>query len=120
MKTPMFLVNKVKKQLDRNGLVYEFTKVMKDEFNQNTESEETLLIKGIYHETNSFIKLSETDAGSVQRKKSPMILTLLDEQSKTLKQGDIVHINNVKYTVSGLLDIQNYGVVLDISLEMEV
>lgn len=120
MQAPMFLRNKIKKQLDRNGLVYEFTRVMKDKFNQNTESGETLLIKGIYHETNSFIKLNETDSGSVQRKKNPTILTLLDEQSKTLKQGDVVHINNVKYTVSGLLDIQNYGVVLDISLEMEV
>ena len=120
MQTPMFLRNKIKKQLDRNGLVYEFTRVMKDKFNQNTESGETLLIKGIYHETNSFIKLNETDAGSVQRKKSPMILTLLDEQSKLIKQGDILYINEIKYTVSGVLDIQNYGVVLDISLDMEV
>lgn len=120
MKAPVFLKNKIKKQLDRNGLVYEFIKITKDEFNQNTESEETLSIKGIYHETNSFIKLNETDAGSVQRKKSPMILTLLDEQSKLIKQGDILYINEIKYTVSGILDIQNYGVILDISLDMEV
>lgn len=120
MKTPMFLKNKLKKQIDKNGIVYEFTKIMKDEFNQITDSEETLQVKGIYHETNSFIKLSESDAGSVQRKKSPMILTILDETTKLLTQGDKVVINEVSYTVSGLLDIQNYGVALDISLDMEV
>ena len=42
------------------------------------------------------------------------------EEVEKLKQGDKVLINSVPYKVSGVLDIQNYGVVADISLEMEV
>lgn len=54
------------------------------------------------------------------REKSPMILTLIDDNMKSIKQGDLIYISGVKYTVSGILDIGNYGVVADISLEMEV
>lgn len=49
-----------------------------------------------------------------------MILTLIDDNMKSIKQGDLIYISGVKYTVSGILDIGNYGVVADISLEMEV
>lgn len=49
-----------------------------------------------------------------------MILTLIDDNMKSIKQGDLIYISDVKYTVSGILDIGNYGVVADISLEMEV
>lgn len=92
----------------------------KDEYNQPIDSDEVIMIVGAYHEQNSFISVNASDSASVQRKKSPMILTLLDDSVKKLSQGDKVTINSITYKVSGILDIQNYGVVADISLEMEV
>lgn len=119
MNRPLFLKNKISRLLKVNGLEYTFTSMRKDEYNQPIDGE-TIAVKGIYHESNSFITVNTSDSASVQRKKSPMILTLLDDTVKMIKQGDKVSINSVLYTVSGILDIQNYGVAADISLEMEV
>ena len=119
MSTPTFLKHKIERAVNRLGSEFSFTRMGTDEFNQPTETEETVKLKGLYHEQNSFIALQNHDSGSVQRKKSPMVLTLMENIS-TLKQGDITMINGVKYRVSGILDIQNFGVAADISLEMEV
>lgn len=119
MKTPLFLENKITRLLNTHGLEYTFISVDKDNYNQPVKGA-TLVIKGLYHESNSFITVAASDSASVQRKKSPMILTLFDSTVKMLKQGDKVKINSVWYTVSGILDVQNYGVAADISLEMEV
>lgn len=119
MQTPLFLKNKISRLLRTNGLEYTFTLMDEDEYKQPKEGE-AVTIKGIYHEENSFITVAASDSASVQRKKSPMILTLLDEEVKKLKQGDKVLVNSVSYKVSGVLDIQNYGVAADISLEVEV
>lgn len=102
------------------GLKYTFTLMKDDEYRQPVESDETVTITGIYHEKNSFIKLETSEDASVQRKKSPMILTLLDDEVRKISQGYKVKINGVTYKVAGLLDIQNYGVAVDISLEVEV
>ena len=119
MQTPLFLKNKISRLLKTNGMEYTFTLMCEDEYKQPKEGE-VVTIKGIYHEANSFITVTASDSASVQRKKSPMILTLFNEEVEKLKQGDKVLINTVTYKVSGVLDIQNYGVAADISLEMEV
>ena len=119
MQTPLFLKNKISRLLKTNGMEYTFTLMCEDEYKQPKEGE-VVTIKGIYHEANSFITVTASDSASVQRKKSPMILTLFNEEVEKLKQGDKVLINSVTYKVSGVLDIQNYGMAADISLEMEV
>ena len=119
MQTPLFLKNKISRLLKTNGMEYTFTLMCEDEYKQPKEGE-VVTIKGIYHEANSCITVTASDSASVQRKKSPMILTLFNEEVEKLKQGDKVLINSVPYKVSGVLDIQNYDVVADISLEMEV
>lgn len=55
----------------------------------------------------------------VQSKKVPTILTL-KENAIGIEQGDYTEIAGNKYKVTGVLDVQNYGIVVDISLEMEV
>ena len=119
MQTPLFLKDKISRLLKTNGMEYTFTLMCEDEYKQPKEGE-VVTIKGIYHEANSFITVTASDSASVQRKKSPMIRTLFNEEVEKLKQGDKVLINSVPYKVSGVLDIQNYGVAADISLEMEV
>lgn len=119
MKTPLFIKNKVNRILKSRGMDYTFTRMTVDAYKQPTEGSR-VTIRGLYHEQNSFISVAGSDSASVQRKKSPMILTLLDDSVKSLNQGDKITIESVNYTVSGVLDIQNYGVVADISLEMEV
>lgn len=116
---PLFLEHKVKRAIARLGREFTFKVMGVDEYKQPKETEETVTFNGLYHELNSFVSLQNKDAASVQRKKSPMILAL-SKDIKSLKQGDVTEINGVIYRVNGILDIQNYGVVCDISLDMEV
>ena len=66
-----------------------------------------------------YISLLKADASIVQSKKVPTIFTL-KENAVGIEQGDYTEIDSNKYKVTGILDIQNYGIVVDISLEMEV
>lgn len=119
MGAPLFLKNKLQRLISKQGEEYTFTLMGENSYHEPVEKEQ-ISVKGVYHETNSFITLNSVDAASVQRKKNPMILTILDESVSKIHQGDTVIIGNFKYRVSGVLDIQNYGVAADISLEMEV
>lgn len=118
MKAPLFIRNKILRALNENGCDYEFILKTVDEYNQPIDGE-TLTIRGIYHEQNSFITIASNDSASVQRKKNPMILCLF-EDANAIKQGDKVVIDGIVHRVSGVLNIQNYGIAADISLEMEV
>lgn len=115
-----FLKHRVERALAMNGQKFSFIPMLRDEYNQLKQSSTTIEVFGMYHEQNSFISVTSSDAASVQRKKSPMILTLLDDNVKKLKQGDVLFLGDTRYTVSGILDIQNWGIVADISLEMVV
>ena len=117
MNTPLFLKNKIQRQLNCKGLEYSFKRGKLDKFKQPTDEViDIITLKGIYHESNSYITKNVSDAAITQSKKKPMILTLF-ENIGTLQQDDFVFINNVKYKVTGLLDVQNYGVACEISLE---
>ena len=116
---PLFLKNKVSRLIRAQGEEFTFTRMGEDDYHQPIE-QGAVRIVGVYHETNSFITVSSAESASVQRKKSPMILTLMDDSVRSLQQGDRVDMGSVRYRVAGILDLQNYGVVADISLEMEV
>lgn len=118
MRAPLFIRNKLLRALNENGCDYEFTLRTVDEYNQPVDGRK-LTLRGVYHEQNSFITVASSDSASVQRKKSPMILCLFEDAS-LINQGDKVTIEGVLYRVSGVLNIQDYGIVADISLEMEV
>ena len=117
MKTPIFLRNKVSRLLKESGLKYTFISEELDEYNQPIKSSNTITITGIYHESFVNITVTSADASSIAKRRTPAILTLLDDTSKLIKQGDYITINDVEYRVQGAVDIQQYGVAVDIALE---
>ena len=117
MQVPNFLLHKIETELNFHGIEYTFLRCGKDKFGQPSEQlTEQIVLKGIYHESNSYITTSGSEASETRTKKSPMILCLFEDGCK-VQQGDVVCIRGNKYKVSGVLDIQNYSVVADISLE---
>lgn len=117
MKTPIFLRNKVSRLLKESGLKYTFISEELDEYNQPIKSSNTITITGIYHESFVNMTVTSADASSIAKRRTPAILTLLDDTSKLIKQGDYITINDVEYRVQGAVDIQQYGVAVDIALE---
>ena len=115
-----FMKHQIKNEIKRSGSKeYAFKRKKENEYHQEIGEEDVAIVKGIYHETNGYISLSKSDSSYVQSKKVPYILTLIDDSSE-IKQGDYTYISGRKYTVTGIVDIQNYGIAADISLEMEV
>lgn len=119
MKAPTFMKNKISRLLKTSGLEYTFTVAETDEYNQPVRSDKTITITGVYHEPSggSNLVVLNSDAASVRQNRSPMILTLIDENSSNLKQGDFLLLNNCWYKISGVANIQQYDVAYDISLE---
>lgn len=114
-----FMKHQVKNEIARSGQEYQFKRKKENKYHQIVGEEDITIVKGIYHETNGYISLLKADASIVQSKKVPTIFTL-KENAVGIEQGDYTEIDSNKYKVTGILDIQNYGIVVDISLEMEV
>ena len=117
MKASNFLLHRLQVQLNMRGIEYVFSRQALDKFGQPLDdTQEEIKLKGIYHESNGYIQTSGSDATIIRTEKSPMILCLFEDGNK-IKQGDIVTIAGKTFRVSGVLNIQNYSIVADISLE---
>jgi len=117
MKASNFLLHHLQVQLNMRGIEYVFSRQALDKFGQPIEGDDDEnVIVGIYHESNSYIQTTGGNATVIRTRKSPMILCLFTDGDK-IKQGDRIVINEKTYKVSGVLDIQNYHIAADISLE---
>lgn len=113
-----FEKNKILRELKKNNKEYEFKRFKLDRFKQQTnEVESVTIIKGIYHEVNNYISITDKNETLRRTKKQPMVLCLLEDAS-LIQKDDIVELNNKVYSVNGINDIQEWGIIADISLEV--
>lgn len=111
---------KLKRELKRSGVDYEFRRLERNEFDEPTKSEFSVgFIRGLYHEQNGNIQITMSDTTQVRTKKFPMILCLYDDvASLDLRVGDIVKINSKTFKFIGMVNVQEWNIVADISLEV--
>lgn len=113
-----FFANKVKRQIAYNGQDFSFIKVSEDKYHQkNISNPIELNVRGIYHETVSYVSINGSDAGRIQKKPQPMILAMYKD-CKDINVDDKVYIEGSQYKVTGKTDIKNLNVACDISLEL--
>lgn len=115
-----FEAYKLKRELKRSGIDYEFQRLGVNDFGE-PDDEPTVVgsLKGLYHEQNSNIEITTGDATRVRTKKIPMILCLFDDAaSLALKIDDFLFINKKKFKVTGIVNIQEWSIISDISLEV--
>ena len=120
MMNKTFEAYKVGREIKRSGATYEFKRCGMNEFNEPT-SDEILIgsILGLYHEQNSRIEVITGDTTSVRTKKSPMILCLYnDVKLINLSKDDFVRLNEKTFKVTGIVNVQEWNVIADISLEV--
>ena len=115
-----FEAYKIKRELKRSGIDYEFKRTEKDEFGEPTDELNVVgKLRGLYHEQNSSIQITTGDTTQTRTKKVPMILCLYeDAASLVLQIGDIVKINTKTLKVTGVTNIQEWNLISDISLEV--
>ena len=121
-----FEAYKLKRILKRSGVDFVF---MRSESNEYGEPEgeplEVATVRGLYHETNSYVSNTVGDAATTRTKKQPMILCLCEDvESLDLRPGDQTTVpigapqtpsKTLKYV--GCVDVQNWGIIADLSLE---
>lgn len=115
-----FEAYKIKRELKRSGIDYEFKRKEKNDFGEPTGDLEVFgSLKGIYHEQNSNVQVTTGDTTQVRTKKIPMILCLYEDTARlALVVGDTVTINAKTFKVTGVVNIQEWNLISDISLEV--
>lgn len=115
-----FEAYKVKRELKRSGIDYEFKRAKLNDFGEPTKEESTVgKLRGIYHEQNGSIQITTGDTTQVRTKVIPMILCLYeDTASLNLQVGDKVHINSKTFKFTGFVNVQEWNIIADVSLEV--
>lgn len=115
-----FEAYKIKRELKRSGIEYEFKRNKKDEFGEPIEGSIVIgKIIGLYHEQNSAIKIATGDTTQIRTKKIPTILCLYEDAvSLDLHVGDFIVFNEKTFNVTGIVNIQEWNIISDISLEV--
>ena len=114
-----FEAYKIQRELKRSGIEFEFERLGKNEFGEsNEEVTKSFKIKGLYHEQNGYITITKREAAKTRTKKTPMILCLYEDVVKSgLQIGDRVRMNNKTFKVNGIVNVQEWNIISDISLE---
>ena len=115
-----FEVYKIQRELNRSGIVVDFLRQETNKFKEPIgEPKKIGSILCIYHEQNGCIKISTGDTTQVRTKKVPMLLCLHSDVSQVNVQvGDQVKLNGKTFNVTGVINIQEWNLVADISLEV--
>lgn len=121
-----FELYKLKRELRRSGSDFVFYRRMKNEFGAPVgERVRVLKVRGLYHETNSYKTITTSDGSVTVTEKSPMLLCTVESlKDSNLSIGDFVDVvDNVfgdKKTMKfvGVIDILDFGIIADISLEV--
>lgn len=114
-----FEAYKIRREIKRSGETYNFRRHVKNKFGEPIINMDNNVcsVKGLYHEENSNIQVTTGDTTQVRTKKIPMILCAWDE-AKDLLIGDFTIINRKVFKVTGVVNIQEWSIVADISLEV--
>lgn len=111
-------LHKVAREIATHGNNYTFLRDKVDKYGETIDDEiETVCTaNGIFHTSKIYVSKVAKDATTSHTKGSPMLL-LRYSDSDGIKQNDYVFINNKKFKVVDVNDIQEYNIIVDISLD---
>lgn len=114
-----FEAYKIKREIKRSGETYTFMRPSLNEFNEPSGDEtEVGSLRGLYHEQNSNVQLTTGDTTQIRTKKLPMILCIYeDAKTLNLQLGDKLYLNDRILKVVSLVNIQEWNIIGDLSLE---
>lgn len=117
-----FEAYKIRREIKRSGETYTFKRPVLNEFGEPSGDEiEVGSLRGLYHEQyerGSNIRLMTGDTTQIRTKKLPMILCIYeDAKTLNLQLGDKLYLNNRILKVVSLLNIQEWNIIGDLSLE---
>lgn len=106
----------IEKFIRYNGTHYTLTLPKLNQFREPEGEDTTYKLRGVYHESHTYLKESSSDGGTVRSKTSPYILCS-HIHYPNIKVGMRVRIGNTLYRVTGVQDLNHLNVACDISIE---
>lgn len=113
-----FGVELVKRNILAHGQEFTFHRPELSTFNEPTSNETLITLQGLFHQTRGYITRNTTDGTVSRSQPQPMVLALVKPESQSLQINDYMLYCNQKYRVTGINDINNLGMALEISLEL--
>ena len=121
-----FVLYQVKREIKRYGTQWVFMRPTKNEFGEPDDPEDVVTVTGLYHEhaphmSDTYrILISQTPA-NYRTEKMPQLLITYEDFVKydgvRIKNGDFVINNGRKLVVTGVFNVQEWNMFIDISLE---
>ena len=127
-----FALYQLKREIKRNGTKMKFFRKTLNEFGETGEPQFFCEYTGLYHEhaphiSDTYRILTGQQNGTTRTEKYPQLLVPYedfyfkenpdDEVFKSVELGDIILWNKRKLKVTGILNVQEWNMMMDISFE---
>lgn len=116
-----FEAYKIEREVKRSGTPFTLLRFGTNAFGEpSDEVQEVGTFRGLYHEQNSTVSITTGETTQTRTKKVPSILCLQNAIADfNIGVGDMVSNGTSKvFRVTGLVDIQEWHTIIDISLEL--
>lgn len=109
---------KVKREIQMHGEEYTVYKQKTDKYGETiSDIEEIQKVSGLFHITKGYTTQTVSDGTKIRAKSQPMLMVCM-EGSKQIENGMFVIINDNRYNIIDKNNIQEYNMVVDLSLEL--
>lgn len=109
---------KVKREIQMHGEEYTVYKQKTYKYGETTSDiEEIQKVSGLFHITKGYTTQTISDGTKVRAKSQPMLMICM-EGSEQIENGMFVIINDNRYNIVDKNNIQEYNMVVDLSLEL--
>jgi phage host-nuclease inhibitor protein Gam len=116
-----FEAYKISRVIRRAGVELEFYRNVRNTYGEQTEDTVSVgTLKCLYHESNGRIEVDRNNSSSAWRNvQSPYATAILDDiKALGLAVEDWCEIGGNKHTIGGIVDVQQWGLIGTISLEV--
>lgn len=116
----LFEMYKVKREIDRIGVNIEFHRIGQNEFGEKTEDILMGAIKGLFHASYNDQRSMITFVENVKvdyKPKNGFLCLYEDVKGMDLKVDDYAVYNGKKYNVIGIVNVQEWNKIADVTLE---
>lgn len=117
MNNGAFQLNKVRRILRTQGQLVTFKKSKLNDFGEPTKDFDSFEILGVFHETTAYASKTASEASTIRKKSSPMLMCLWEDIAETIDHKDQVEFNGKKYLVNEIKNLAEANLIADISLE---
>lgn len=105
----------LKRAIEQYGQNAEIKRDRKNLYGEPSEIPETICdFRGLFHTTNLFLALSHLEAGQKTSQNQPQFFILYRDD---IKNKDLLYLGEKSYTITGINDLGNLHICIDLSLE---